>query len=190
MEIDGKVKGTLLLTRVKYLRGMGPTMAQQVLDHLPPDDRELLTGNLLLPTLWYPAAMLWRLEQAIAAEAAEGDRARVLLDLGHYAADRSFGAKGALQAFVREDDPHALLREVQNIHLMLRGYGKREYERVDDHAALVRAAQERRDRDDCLTTVGWLQRAIELCGGREVRVTETACIARGDGACEYRCEWR
>lgn len=191
MDITGKVKGTLLLTRVRYLRGMGATMASRVLARLTREDRELLDGTLLLPALWYPADVLWRLEQAIAAEAANGDRASVLVDVGQFAADKSFGANGVLRAYVREDDPHALLREVQNIHLMLRGYGKREYERVDERAAVVRAGLERgRDGDDCLTTVGWLRRAIELCGGRDVQVTETACLARGGGCCEYRCEWR
>jgi len=37
--------------------------------------------------------------------------------------------------------------------------------------------------------VGWHERAIELSGGSEVRVTETRCRTRGDAVCEYRCVW-
>jgi len=44
--------------------------------------------------------------------------------------------------------------------------------------------------NDCLTVVGWHERAIELCGGTNVRVRETKCRDRGDAHCEYACSWR
>jgi hypothetical protein len=43
------------------------------------------------------------------------------------------------------------------------------------------------DAADRHTAVGWLQRAIEMSGGREARVVETQCRAHGAAHCEYRC---
>ena len=69
--------------------------------------------------------------------------------------------------------------------------GRREYERIADTRALPRTPQsESFSLEDCLTVVGWHETAIEMCGGLEVRVSETKCRARRDDACEYVCEWR
>jgi len=191
MANDGKVRGTLLLARMKYLRAQGSTAVRAALGRLPAEERELLEGMLLLPGLWYEAGILERLDDAIATSLANGERAAVLLDVGHYSADLNLGPSGVLRAWVRENDPHALLREVPRIHASLHGGAERTYERIDDRTALVRAVRvDGRQGSDCLTTVGWLQRAIELCGGREVRVAEVTCLARGSACCEYRCEWR
>ena len=43
---------------------------------------------------------------------------------------------------------------------------------------------------DCLTVVGWYERALELSGARGGRVEETQCRARGAPHCEYHLSWR
>ena len=35
----------------------------------------------------------------------------------------------------------------------------------------------------------WHRKAIEMCGAKNVRVTETKCRAKGAELCEYVCEW-
>jgi hypothetical protein len=191
MASQGKVKGTLLLSRMKYLRANGAGAVRAALERLPPADRELLDGMLLLPSCWYPGDLLKRLDDAIANSLARGERAAILIDIGHFSADLNLGPTGVLRPYLRENDPHALLREVPRIHASLHGGTERRYERLGDRAAVVRSARvDGREGDDCLTTVGWLRRAIELCGGRNVQVVEAACLARGGSCCEYRCEWQ
>lgn len=191
MEATGRVKGALLLARMSYVRGMGAGTAGRILGRIPARDRELLEGLLVYPSFWYPSDVLRRLDDAVAAEVARGDRASILVDIGHYSADQNFGPKGALRPWVRDSDPHALLREIPKIHASLFGSGERIYERLGDKSAAVRELEgDGHEGDDCLTTVGWLRRAIELCGGWDVQVTETACLARGGRFCEFRCEWR
>lgn len=191
MDATSRVKGALLLARMSYVRGMGPTTAKRILERIPPRDRELLDGLLLYPAFWYPSDVLRRLDDAVAAEVAHGDRASVLVDIGHYSADHNFGPTGALRPWVRDSDPHALLREIPRIHASLFGEGDRTYDRTGERSAAVRTlVGDGHEGDDCLTTLGWLRRAIELCGGRDVEVTETACLGRGGRCCEFRCDWR
>lgn len=191
MEPTGRVKGAVLLARMGYVRGMGQSTASRILERIPPRDRELLEGLLVYPAFWYPTDVLRRLDDAVAEEVAHGDRAAVLADMGHYSADHNFGPDGALRPWVRESDPHALLREIPKIQASLFGSGEHTYERTGDRAAIVRTLEgDGHEGEDCLTTVGWLRRAIELCGGREVEVAETACLGRGGGCCEFRCDWR
>jgi len=191
MEATGRVKGALLLARMSYVRAMGPTTAKRILERVPPLDRELLEGLLVYPAFWYPTEVLRRLDEAIAGELSNGDRATILADIGQYSADQNFGPIGALHTWVREDDPHALLREIPRIQASLFGSGEHTYERLGDGAAIVRSLEgDGHEGEACITTVGWLVRAIELCGGRDVEVKETACLAHGGRCCEFRCEWR
>ena len=64
------------------------------------------------------------------------------------------------------------------------------YEQVAPNRATLRTVDcDSFSRADCLTNLGWLEKALELVGVRASRVIEIACRARGDKACEYRCEW-
>ncbi len=191
MESTGRVKGALLLARMNYVRGMGPTTVSRILGRVPPLDRELLDGLLLYPAFWYPSEILRRLDDAVAGELANGNRASILVDIGHYSADQNFGPTGALRSWIREGDPQALLREIPRIHASLFGSGDRTYERLGERSAVVRTLEgDGHEGDGCLTTIGWLRRAIELCGGRDVQVAEVSCLGRSGGCCEFLCEWR
>ncbi|HSM91527.1 MAG TPA: TIGR02265 family protein [Anaeromyxobacteraceae bacterium] len=190
MDRSRKVKGTILVSRMKYLRVQGRDAVGAVLDRLTAEDRDLLDGMLLLPSAWYAAGILKRLDGAITAALAKGERSAMLLDLGQFSADTTLGPGGVLRPWLRDDDPHALLREVPRIHASQHGAGRRTYERIGERAAVVRTlASDGFEGDDCLTTVGWLKRAIELSGGRQVHVAELTCLSRGAPCCEYLCEW-
>jgi hypothetical protein len=68
--------------------------------------------------------------------------------------------------------------------------GNRTYEKLGARSAVLRTfGAETVSATDCLTVIGWHQRAIELSGGTAVTVEETQCRARGAPYCEYRCEW-
>ena len=63
-------------------------------------------------------------------------------------------------------------------------------EKVSDKKAILRTYDsDTYSTHDCLTVVGWHRKALEMCGGQNVRVTETKCRAKGADVCEYVCEW-
>lgn len=185
----GKVKGALLIARMKFLRGQGRIPVAQVLDLLSAADREQVEG-ILLPSSWYPNELLLRLETAMASAIARGDRARVFAEMGRFSAQANLGPDGVQRPYVREGDPHHLLERVPRMYLSQHTTGHRTYERTGSTSAMIRThdADETLS-DDCQMVTGWLQRAIEISGGVEVRVIEMRCRARGDPACEYRCSW-
>jgi uncharacterized protein (TIGR02265 family) len=186
----GKVKGALLLARMHYLREQGAGSAERVLRHLTAADKALVTGALL-PGNWYPADVLLRLEMTTAAVLANGDRARMFLDMGRVSAEANLGPKGSQRAHMRQGAPQFLLQRVPELYASNHSTGSRTYETAGPFSAVIRTfGQEAADAEDCLTAVGWLERAIELSGGRAARVVETRCQARGAECCEYRCEWK
>jgi hypothetical protein len=68
--------------------------------------------------------------------------------------------------------------------------GSRTYEKTGARSAVLRTVgAESVTEADCLTIIGWHQRAIEMSGGRDVHVEHPKCRARGNGYCEYLCSW-
>ncbi|HEU4385890.1 MAG TPA: TIGR02265 family protein [Anaeromyxobacteraceae bacterium] len=183
-----RIKGGVLKSRLEFVRARtGEAGLGAVLARLPPADQEALRG-WILPTTWYPLDLNLRLDEAIAVVLSPGDRDRLFVEMGRASADSNLG--GPQRPYLREGDPHFLLRAAAQIYAAYYGVGRRTYERTGETSAVLRTFDaENVTRTDCLTVVGWHQRAIEMCGGKAVRVEETRCRTRGHPHCEYHCEW-
>jgi uncharacterized protein (TIGR02265 family) len=127
----------------------------------------------------------------IAAVLAQGDRRALFVDMGQFSADTNLGTGGVQRPYLRQDDPHFLLRNVPRMYAAQHSTGTRSYEQTGAKSAVVRTLADggEVDADDCLTAIGWLKRAIELSGGSSVRVDETRCAAKGAPCCEFACSW-
>ena len=184
------VKGILLGARMRFLNAQHAKAKQRVLDSLPDGDRAILTG-VLLPNSWYEADLLSRLDDAIAESVVQGRRAELFREMGRFSAQTNLGPGAVQRAYLREGDVHFLLRHTPRMYTAVHGEGRRTYERTGERSAVIRTLEGKLpNADECRTTVGWLERGIELSGGQEPRVVETRCRADGAPFCEYRCEWR
>jgi len=187
--MPGNVKGTLLISRMKYLRAQGPEASERVLRRLSQADQAVLRG-MLLPSTWYPADLILRFEMTIAAVLAKGERTALFVDMGHFSADTNLGKNGVQRPYLKEGDPQFLLRNVPRMYASQHSAGTRTYEQTGTHSAIIRTLDgDNPDAEECLTAVGWLKRAIELSGGRAVTIDETQCRAKGASCCEYVCRW-
>jgi uncharacterized protein (TIGR02265 family) len=180
-----KVKGGALLSRFAFVREHhGEEGVQRVLARLSESDRaacaQLLTGG------WYPFELNERVDAAIAADMGLGDE--VFLMMGEKSAVQNLS--GPHRAMLSAGDPHGLLRRTPQVYQMYYDTGRRTYESAGEKKAILRTYDaETLSRHDCLTVAGWHRKAIEMCGGRNPRVTETACRTKGAQYCEYVCEW-
>jgi len=182
----GAIKGIVLASRLAFLREeKGDAAVDRLLAKLPDDDRRILT-SVLLPTGWYPFDVNERIDRLIALEMGRGDT--IFRALGVASAAHNLGA--IHRNFVRDRDPHGLLKQAASIFRLYYDSGHRTYERTAERQAMLRTFQCLTfSRADCLTVVGWHEKAIELCGGKRVAVTETKCRAKNDTLCEYVCTW-
>ena len=180
-----RVKGGALLSRFAFVREQrGEEALARVLARLPETDRtacaNILTGG------WYPFELNEHIDAAVAAEMGMGED--VFLLMGEKSALQNLS--GPHKAMLSTGDPHGLLRRAPQIYQMYYDTGRREYESTGDRKAVLRTYDaETISRNDCLTVIGWHRKAIEMCGGRDVKVTETHCRANGASHCEYVCEW-
>jgi uncharacterized protein (TIGR02265 family) len=183
---SGKVKGGALLSRLEFVRDhRGDAGFERVMARLSEADqnscKQILTGA------WYPFDLGERMDKAIADEMGMGDR--VFLLMGEKSAAHNLTKSH--KAFVTEKDPHGLLKRAAQIYQVYYDTGHRTYEKVSETKAILRTFESATySAPDCLTVVGWHRKAIEMCGGEDVRVLETRCRARGADVCEYVCEWK
>lgn len=184
-----RVKGTLVAARLRFLKGRGPEMFERVVSRMSAEDQSTLRG-MVLPSSWYAADLLQRLEATAAAIVARGDQRALYIEMGRYAAQANLGPTGVQRAYVRAADPHFVLSNVPRMYGTQHTDGNREYERLSATAAVIRSYEARPPRaEDCLTTLGWLTGAVECSGGREVQVEERSCRAKGTTHCEFHCSW-
>ncbi len=186
-QLDGEIKGTILLSRLALVRRrVGDPGLKRVLDRLPASDFRLLTG-VVMPVGWYPFAVNDRLDRAIADELGGGPS--LFRMLGAESADDNLAETHRI--YIKSHDPHGLLKHTAQIYGLYYRTGYRTYEWVSPTRAVLRTFESRSfSAPDCLTVIGWHERAIEMCGGAGARVEERQCRARDGKVCEYFCEWR
>jgi uncharacterized protein (TIGR02265 family) len=184
-EHRGNVKGGGIQSRLEFVRERsGEPGLQRVLARLSESDRKACAH--VLTGMWYPFELNERVDEAVAAEVGIGEQ--VFLLMGEKSAAHNLGA--VHRAFIDEHDPHGLLRRAAQIYQMYYDTGRRTYEKLGEKKAMLTTRESATfSKHDCLTVVGWHRKAIEMCGGSNVRVTETKCRARGADVCEYICEW-
>jgi uncharacterized protein (TIGR02265 family) len=185
--LDGEIKGTVLQSRLALLeRRVGRAGKDRVIGRLPPDDKKRLAG-VVMPIAWYPFALGERLDQAIAWELGQGPL--VFRALGAQSAEDNLGETH--RVYMRSRDPHGLLKHTAQIYSLYYKTGYRTYEWVSPTRAVLRTFESRSySVADCLTVVGWHEKAIEMCGGVTPRVDEVRCRTRDADRCEYVCDWR
>jgi len=184
----GRIKGAVLISRLDLIRKKGGDQTlRQVLARLGEAERQVL-GGLLVRVGWYPLELHLHLDEAIADVLSPGNPTRIFLEMGRASADKNLN--GPQSPFVKKGEPHFLLRHTPQIYAAYHDTGRRTYEKTGERSAILRTFDsEVVDAKDCLTTVGWIEKALEICGTRDPKVTESLCRARGDAHCEYHLSW-
>jgi uncharacterized protein (TIGR02265 family) len=182
----GNTKGGVLVSRLNHLRDRGGNaLVERVIARLSAGDQAILRG-LVLPSAWYPFDLNERLDGAIVEILGGGDA--TYRALGRQSASDNLATTH--KNYTRQRDPHALFRQAASMYRVYYDTGTRTYEMLGPKKACVRTMASRSfSRTDCLTIVGYFERAAEICGGATVRVNETLCRARGQEVCEYVIEW-
>jgi uncharacterized protein (TIGR02265 family) len=181
-----QIKGAVLKSRLGFVEDTaGKDGVARVLARMTPEVQRTL--RMLFTSNWYPVSLGHELDQAIVAELGDG-RVEVFERLGAASADRNLS--GVHSGYLTPGDPHGFLEKAPQVYAMYYETGRRSYERTGDKSGvLVTHDAPDVNANDCRTVVGWYRRALELCGGTAVLVTETACRSRGDGTCRYEVSW-
>jgi uncharacterized protein (TIGR02265 family) len=181
-----QVKGSVLISRLAFVEQHGGADAvERVLATLAPAERTQLRN--LVAIQWCPFELGRRLDDAI-VNVLGGGRAQFFERLGAASADANL--TGVHKAFLTPGDPQAFLAKASQIYKLYYDTGRRDYAQTGPTAAVLTTHDaETFSGPDCLTVIGWYRRALEMCGAKNVHITEDECRARGGAVCRYRISW-
>ncbi len=136
---------------------------------------------------WYQFEMFVELNQRIDALFGAGDLALVK-ELGRYGADANLTT--IYRLFFKVGTVQWILSRASRLwgmhydagRMIVRAPGGREVE-------LEIVDYDTPHRTHCVSVEGWIERSVELSGGRDVLLDELDCRARGDARCRMRVRW-
>lgn len=177
-----KVKGTALRARLRYVEERGPEGAyRRFLDALSPETRAVVDGRVLASG-WYPFAVFVEICEVIDAQLGRGDLA-LCLELGRYGCDANLPT--LYKIFFRMADVLYIVKRAAAAWRVNYDEGTMSVVGSGDHVVRLRMEVPTPHRAHCLSVRGWIVRAGELSGAKDVRVDET-CRLVGDAHCEIR----
>lgn len=181
------VKGVVLIARKEFVEDeYGRADWAKVVEALEEPHRSVLRRPLLSFS-WYPFETNQALDIAICRLLAEGDKS-IFRRLGRFSAEKNLSSVHS--TFVRGETPHSLLETAAPILRTYYDEGERVYERTGPQSCILTTRGDGCfSRSDCETNLGWFERAVEIQGGKNVRVREPRCRGAGADRCEYHIEW-
>ena len=98
--------------------------------------------------------------------------------------------EGIHMAFIREGDPQGFMKQANAIYSFYYDTGRREYKETGPTSGVMTTFEaETFSAIDCLTVIGWYRIGLEMCGAKNVEITESSCRAKGADVCEYQFNW-
>jgi uncharacterized protein (TIGR02265 family) len=178
-----KVKGSMLMFVVKGIRAAGV----EHFDHLLTDQERALVGQRILPINWYPFASYRLLFDALVTVVARGNM-RMVRQWG-----RDYGSiimGDVYRSVILEGNPFQSLKNHERRFSSFYDFGSIQVASAGTEAAELTVG----DFDPSWEAIyhmiaGWLERTVELAGGRNPKVDLTARSWDGAPATVYKVSW-
>ena len=178
------VKGSKISSKLAFVRDeYGDEMVTEVVRSLGPADQESL--RMILETGWYPIELYERVMKAICKTAARGD-ASVYARIGHHSAEEVLTKTYRI---FRGRSPVDALNKMVPMHAMMNDPGEMEVVSQSEGQCTIKVLKPRSTETICRVANYFYERAVELCGGANVRVREVKCSARGATFCQFDITW-
>jgi uncharacterized protein (TIGR02265 family) len=180
------VKASPVRSLLKFIEiELTPSQCDAVLDVLPAYYAARLRSPIL-PTETIPVHVLNQLTEEAAKAKGEpveqfGRRA------GREAAAEA--VKGIYRFFAMVLTPTALLAKASQMWRALYNRGQLQVADQTEHGATIKLIDFPSEVAGCSRTTGWIERLAELAGGKNVRIQQTQCYAKGAPHCEWSITW-
>jgi hypothetical protein len=180
------VKGTALRARLRFVEERaGVDGYRRFVDALTPATRALVDDRILASG-WYPFAAFIEICTVIDDQLGAGDLA-LCDELGRYGCDANLPT--LYKIFFRMADVRYIIRRAAAAWRVNYDEGSMAVVAEGDHVVTLRMEVPTPHRAHCLSVRGWIVRAGELSGAKDVRVDES-CRLHGDPHCQFELRWR
>ena len=180
------VKGTALRARLRFVEERaGVDGYRRFLDALSPATRALVDARILA-SAWYPFTSFVEICEVIDRQLGRGDL-ELCHELGRYGCDANLPTM--YKIFFRMADVLYIVRRAAAAWRVNYDEGTMSVVAEGDHVVTLRMEVPTPHRAHCLSVRGWIVRAGELSGAKDVRIDER-CRVKGDEHCQFELRWR
>lgn len=183
-----EAKGVGVLSLQEYVKQKHTDQYQQWLEALPPSSRAVM-GKRILPSSWYSMreSMIAPMK-VIVRYFHDGDTERARL-VGQFGAE--YALSGFYKLLVKVGTPGMLIN--RSAHYMSLFYRPSTIDVVENKKgrAVIRISRWPEPSDVLeISMCGWVKRALEISGCKEVTVARQGSVAWGDGQTDMELAWR
>lgn len=180
------VKGSALAARMKWVElHQGSTGIDRLLEALPDADRRV-ASSVILPSDWYPFGTFVRVVESIDALFGKGDLALVPAVAGWAAGEN---LPTLYRFFYRVGTVGFVLSMATRLWRMHYDAGELVVDSGAGRAKLSIVGWPEPAHSHCLSVQGWVVRAAELSGAKDVKTQHGPCRARGGESCSFDLSW-
>jgi hypothetical protein len=181
-----EVKGTTVLPLKAFVRERFTDRYDEWFQTLPADSRKIL--EWCLASDWYPIGPAYLEPTRLIVDRFYAGRERGAWDIGRFSAD--YALKGFLRIFMRIGSPqfslsrglHIFSQYYRDAHIHVAEVGKNAcLIRIDRFPGIHPFVEQR--------VAGWIERAVEICGRKPLRVEIAKSMAKGADVTEFDVAW-
>ena len=182
-----EIKGSILLGCRGFVEErFGPARWTQVQEALAPEPRAVMSAKIF-PGNWYAFPIL--LEVMRTAKRILAPRQPFFYrDMGRFSAD--FAVNRFYRFLMTFTSTERVLRRAPGIWPSFYRPGRMVVLEATSNSGRLRLEDFPHDSSEfCERIMGWMERIVELTGGRNCQMEHPVCITRGDPYCEYQGDW-
>jgi hypothetical protein len=181
------VKGSALRSSLNYLReNFPPADVDKILDRLPPEQRKIFEKPVLVSD-WFDAKVLYSLMKAMAGGSNQDPRA-LYHQMGRQSCDD--GLNTVYKIFYKLGSPSYIIEKGMRVWNNYYSDGVIVTLKSTPKMAHIRLTKNSfPDESMCIRLNGWMERAVELSGGKRIRLSHPSCVHHGQEYCEWEASW-
>lgn len=184
-----EVKGTAVMATREFVKSkFGEPGLLKWASTLSPEAKEVYTGAVLT-NQWYDLKKILEEPSVKIAETFYNGDKKAYLEVGRHSADH--GLKGIYKLFVKIGSPQFILTKAGSIlptyykPSIMRG------EEADKNTYRIYINQFNQYSDVIEHRIlGWMERALEICGCKDINISVPKSLAKRDQFTQYDIEWK
>ncbi|OGU54049.1 MAG: hypothetical protein A2V66_08150 [Ignavibacteria bacterium RBG_13_36_8] len=183
-----EVKGIAVSTITPFIQGQfGEKEYENWLWSLPPESKKIFESTIIEDD-WYPVVDALVIPTRKICEIFYNGNTEGAKALGRFSADHSL--KGILKWLIQIRSPESLLEKASDVMETYYRPSELVITESEKNSTVLRII-EFPDLDEILyiRMIGWIERALEICGCKKIKINMTASLADGDDFTEFQITW-
>lgn len=183
-----EVKGTTVKSIQSYVKDKWPERYYEWLDNLPVQSKEIMK-SAIYATSWYPLNEGLVLPTHHLKMFFDGNSLKAAVEAGRYSAEDTL--TGVYRIFVKMANPGYIIKRASKIMATYYKDSLLEVKETYQKSVVIDITKfENLDKMVEYRITGWMEKALELSGCKEVKVRISKSMTKGDEFTRYTCSWK